>query len=84
MSKKFSVTVSKSLEYEIPVEAENEKQARELVQALLDKGDYDFIFGWETANEFEYEAECACACSDKTFNELAADFEVVHEDGTHD
>ena len=80
---KFSVAVSKELEYEVPVEAESEKQARELVQALIDKRDWDFIFGYACNIDFDYDVSAAHPCSDRRFEELANECEVVWPDGTH-
>ena len=80
---KFAVTVCKSVQYDIPVEAENEKQAQDLVQALFYKNDWDFVFGNESEMDFMYEATGACRCSDRRFEELSDDCEIVHPDGTH-
>lgn len=80
----FKVTVVKKLEVEIPVEANDADHARKMVNDLLDKRDYDFMFGNTPSHEYEYGIDFICRVSQENFRRLSEECEAVLANGSHD
>ena len=81
---KYIVQVAKYLEIEVPVEAEDGNKAKSLVEELIKKKDADFIFDGVDGSLWEMEVESVRKSTEREFDSLAQDCEVINPDGTHD
>lgn len=81
---KYIIEVAKYLEIEVPVEAQDGNEAKRLVENLIKRKEADFIFDGVDGSLWQMEVESVRKATDREFDSLAQDCEVVNPDGTHD
>ncbi len=84
MPKGYIVTVVKEIEENVPVMADTEQEAREIVEKLIERRDTDFIFRGIDESEAEIYVHRAEAAIPQYFDALREEVETVQQDGRHD